>query len=64
MAVRDVGDVVRVLHEVTQQLGDLSRSDLETLNSTLVHAQDHVASELNQRGRRRNRGIDDAEEAD
>lgn len=59
MAVRDVGDAVRILHEIVQNLEDLSRSDLETLDSTMRHAQDHVASELNIRSRRRNRGIDD-----
>lgn len=55
MAVRDVGDVVRILNEVNGQLEDLSRSDLETLNSTLSHAQSHVAFELNARANRRNR---------
>lgn len=63
MAVRDVGDVVRILNEVSQQLEDLSRSDLETLNSTLMHTHDHVASELNDRARRRNRGIEGSPEA-
>jgi len=63
VAVRDVGDAVRILHEITAQLEDLSRSDLETLNSTLMHAHDHVASELNDRARRRNRGIEGSPEA-
>jgi hypothetical protein len=58
VAVRDVGDVVRILNQVAVQLQDLSRSDLETLDSTLVHVHDHVASELNDRNRRKNRGIE------
>src|SRR5690606_11326367 len=58
VAVREVGDVVRILHEVTEQLTEMNRSDLETLNSTLMHAQDHVAFELNSRANRRNRGIE------
>lgn len=51
MAIRDVGDVVRILHELDAQLGELSGSDLRALDSSLRHAQDHVAQELNRRNR-------------
>lgn len=50
--IREVGDVVRVLHEVTQQLGRLSGSDLDTLNHTLMHSHSHVVHEMNGRLRR------------
>lgn len=51
MAVRDVSDVVRILNEVSAQLGELSGSELRTLNSSLLHAHTHVAEELNRRSR-------------
>lgn len=50
--VREVGDVVRILNEVTAQLGRLSGSDLDTLNHTLMHAHSHVVHEQNGRQRR------------
>jgi hypothetical protein len=49
VAVRDVSDVVRILNEVNAQLGELSGSELRTLNTSLLHAHDHVAKELNRR---------------
>lgn len=47
-----VGDVVGYLHRVTEQLGELSASDLETLNQVLMHTHSHVVHEMNGRMRR------------
>lgn len=49
MRIRDVGDLVGVLHDAMTQLEGLSSSDLRTLDRTLMHMHDHVAQELNRR---------------
>lgn len=56
--IRDVGEVVAVLHETTQQLDRLSGSELETLNQVLMHTHSHVVQEKNDRLRRK-LGIDE-----
>lgn len=55
--LREVSDVVRILHELMTQLDRLSTSELETLNHNLAHTQDHVVQEINSRGKRRNRAF-------
>lgn len=54
MIARDAGDIIAILHDLIVQLDRLSKSDLNALNRTLIHVQDHVAGELNQRAGRAN----------
>lgn len=53
MAVREVGDFVRICNELTEQLDRLSGSELQTMNQVLMHTHSHVVQEMNGRIRRK-----------